>query len=458
MSDKSTYSIAEFGRIYSAEDFGKDDKIAPSLEAVILPANAFANLRNFIAENQDESIGTEQSFSVHRSKGRDFFRVKNYVGVIETRDGTVLEVLPKIFKSSVHREDQQVEDTRRIFLRMLRHLKDSPFVSIDNAHLQSCRFPILEVFISAFLTEMDKLVKQGIRRQYIPTEGNEMFLKGRLVFARHMQENLTHPERFYVSYDLFDSNIPHNRLLKSTLMELVQSSRSIRNQNLIRQYLFILADIPESGNYDTDFSDCQTGQSRLLAGYVQLLKWARVFLLNESFTNFKGSHHNKAILFPMERIFEDYVSYGFSRYLKDFTISAQDRAHHLVNEHKGSKKFALRPDLVLRNTELKSSIIIDCKWKLISSEDARWNYNISQADMYQLYAYGKKYIDHRCEKLILLFPKNEKFTTPLSPFFYEIIEDRWLQLFVIPFDLTMDLETSVNTVMLSHQFQEQNIG
>ena len=451
MSDKSTFSIAEFGRIYSEEDFNNDQLPESSLETVFLPARAFENLRNFIAENQDESIGTEQSFSVHRSKGRDFIRVKNYVGVIETRDGTILEVLPKIYRSTTEREEQHLEETRRIFLRMLRCLRDSPFVSIDNAHLKSCRFPILEVFISVFLAEMDKLVKQGIRRHYISTEGNEMFLKGRLVFARQMQENLIHPERFYVSYDVFDSNIPQNRLIKSSLLKLAQTSRSIRNQNLIRQFLFILADIPESTDHVRDFSESQSGQSRLLEGYTQLLKWARVFLLNESFTNFKGTHHNKAILFPMERIFEDYVSYGFRCYADAYDVSIQDHVHHLVQKHNGASKFALRPDIVLRDQRNRSSTIIDCKWKLINAGEIGKNYNISQSDMYQLYAYGKKYVMYRCEKLILLYPKSETFTTPLTPFYYEIVEDRCLQLFVVPFDLNCDLETSVNEVM---QYQE----
>ena len=45
---------------------------------------------------------------------------------------------------------------------------------------------------------------------------------------------------------------------------------------------------------------------------------------------------------------------------------------------------------------------MDTKWKLLSN-DAR-NYDISQADMYQMCAYGKKY---DAEKIILLYPQPE---------------------------------------------------
>jgi|GEM_PF-4901193 len=36
--------------------------------------------------------------------------------------------------------------------------------------------------------------------------------------------------------------------------------------------------------------------------------------------------------------------------------------------------------------------------------------------MYQLFAYAKKY---ESNKLFLIYPKNENFTTNLEPFFYE---------------------------------------
>ena len=63
------------------------------------------------------------------------------------------------------------------------------------------------------------------------------------------------------------------------------------------------------------------------------------------------------------------------------------------------------------------------------------NYNISQADMYQLYAYGKKYAlnsdSQEAPRLILLYPSNPNFQKSLDNFIYE--GDLTLQ--VIPFNL-----------------------
>ena len=67
------------------------------------------------------------------------------------------------------------------------------------------------------------------------------------------------------------------------------------------------------------------------------------------------------------------------------------------------------------------------------------NYNISQSDMYQLYAYGKKYGLNNTfsnePKLVLLYPSNPNFEKPLEDFIYE----GELVLSVLPFNLKNSL-------------------
>ena len=77
--------------------------------------------------------------------------------------------------------------------------------------------------------------------------------------------------------------------------------------------------------------------------------------------------------------------------------------------------------------------MLDTKWKVIDQGKASNNYEISQYDMYQLFAYGKKYQDHQAPPplLVLLYPKHERFTQPLGDFDY----GNGLVLKVIPLDL-----------------------
>ncbi len=431
----SSHTIREFGTIHRKADFpaAKD-----SFNEIYIEDMAFDSLRNFIAENVDDNSEVDNAFSVHRKKAKDYIRVKNYVGVVETRDHTSIEILPKIFFNESANEKQE---TRKIFLRMLRHLKGSPFKSIDNAQLKTAKFPILEVFIQTFLAELEVLILRGIRKHYVNQNENENFLKGSLDFSKQIQHNLIHKERFFVNYDEFSVDIPQNRIIKSCLVYLLKKTRSPKNKIRIYNHLGFLEDISESRNLTIDFIAIKDA-NRLFTHYDQVLQWAKVFLQGESFTNFKGSNLNKAILFPMERIFEDYVGHGFKKYWTGYEVSLQDRGKSLVDRHRDATKFNLRPDIVIRN--IKKELVLDTKWKIIDQENTRKNYGISQSDMYQLFAYGKKY-DRRegiTPELVLLYPQNKGFTEPLSRFEYE----EKLHLKVIPVKLDCPLEETIDGI------------
>jgi 5-methylcytosine-specific restriction enzyme subunit McrC len=183
---------------------------------------------------------------------------------------------------------------------------------------------------------------------------------------------------------------------------------------------------------------------RLYRNYQTLMDWSEIFLNNQSFTNFSGSNYNMAILYPMERLFEDYISHLFSKYSSGFKIKLQDKSYFLV-EQNGIGKFGLKPDIVL-NEPSSSKKIIDTKWKLLDQFAERKNYNISQADMYQLYAYGKKYVLSGTEpRLFLLYPSNPNFTNALDNFIYE----GDLKLRVVPFDFNDNEELQIRRIIES---------
>ena len=141
---------------------------------------------------------------------------------------------------------------------------------------------------------------------------------------------------------------------------------------------------------------------RKTADYQTALLWSKVFLMGKSFTSFSGSEVAFALLFPMETLFESYIAAQLKKMIghSGYTISAQDKTYHLFDE---PKKFLMKPDIVIKNQVLGRVFVMDTKWKVLS--DAKANYGISQADMYQMYAYQKKYTS---ENVTLLYPLTEK--------------------------------------------------
>ena len=346
----------------------------------------FDSLEKFVLENEK----TAQYLKITTKNGfGKVLQAQNYVGVIQTKDGTTIEILPKI-------KNATTEKTKDILIKMLKTLKNSPFKNLSVANLKSSKIPLFEIFISMFLEELTVLVRNGIKSDYISKEENLKFLKGKLKISEQIKYNTIHKERFFVQYEEFISNRVENRLIKTTLQFLYNKSKLNKNQQRIREFLFVFDEIEISHNIKTDFSKIKL--NRQMKDYEQVLLWCKTFLFENSFSPYKGNDIAFALLFDMNLLFESFV-YSYLKKSSNFQdIKSQDRTHHLAYEN-SIGRFRLKPDIVING----GKIIADTKWKILS-EDKAYN-GVLQDDMYQLYAYGTKY--DNCEKIYLIYPFDE---------------------------------------------------
>ena len=386
---QSQLTLTEFERIYE-RIIGKKD---------------FGDIENFILKNSDENA---PFLRIASGVGGKFIQARNYVGVLQTKSGLTIEILPKIA------DKNDAERSKAVFIKMLRTLKNFPFKSSNLASLKTQNLPLLEIFISMFLCELEALVKKGIKSGYVALEENLNFLKGKLNINEQIKRNSIHKERFYVGYSEFLSDIKINRIIKTTLKFLYKKSNSSKNQQKIRELLFIFDEVWECEDYKNFFEKLII--NRQVKHYEQTLLWCKIFLLGNSFTPHKGNDLAFALLFDMNALFESYVG-NFIKKKFSGTILQHSEKYLVENP----KSFKLRPDIFL-----KDKFIADTKWKIVKSRD-----DISQADLYQLYAYGKKY---ECGRLYLIYPKIDGVEQEPMKFRYEDVI--WLE--ILYFDLEKD--------------------
>ncbi|CAK7038181.1 McrC family protein [Tissierella sp.] len=387
--------IREFEIITSNEDY-KDGEYYKYLKD-----NLFNELEEFIHTfqgcNESEAI---DFLKITSRKGiGKVIQAKNYVGLIQMKNGFKVQVLPKI---SFDNEDTGNKRTKEIFIKMLRSMKDFPSKVFNNANLKMDKMNLYEIFINMYIQEVRELTKKGIRSAYIQEEENLNFYKGKLIVSNHIKRNIVHKERFYVRYDEFQVNRPENRLIKSTLLKLQKLSSSSENKREIIKLLSYFEMVDLSRNYIKDFSKIVINRNN--KHYEDLMRWSKVFLMNRSFTTFAGDTTARALLFPMEKVFEAYVAQNVRRVFNDmdWEISTQDKGYYLFDT---PMKFALKPDIVITCRDQGGrQIIMDTKWKSLVDIPNK-NYGISQTDMYQMYAYSKKY---KTSEIWLLYPENEE--------------------------------------------------
>jgi len=252
--------------------------------------------------------------------------------------------------------------------------------------------------------------------------------------SQQISHNAYHPERFCIEYQEYLINRPANRLIKSALQLVSNIARNGHNQRLAREYNFVFDEVPSSQDINQDFQRVKIDRS--MRDYKEVLPWCRLLLRGQGPTTASGNLNTLTLLYPMERIFEDYVADCVRRNLKQYfpsadSLKSQSRRHFLVENHSGKPIFNLRPDLFVQEDD-KCICVMDTKWKLIDSNERSKKYGISQADMYQLYAYGHKYLkDSPTKSLKLIYPLTEYFSKPLPHFHYE----NGYTLEVLPFDI-----------------------
>lgn len=387
--------------------------------------------------NSTEDTDALKLMGVSARKGvGKIITAKNYVGVITMNDGTTIEILPKIFSHAAFTDEEEKEKkVKKLLIDMLKTLRNTPFKSLQATNVNIDKLSIFEIFIRMFVDEVFYIVKRGLKCDYETIQSNENVFKGKMVFAVQIKHNYAHKERSFVEYDEFNTNRAENKILKSTLSYLYKCTTSSRNKSDIKTLLNAFNSVDESNEYKSDFA--KIVPDRKTADYQTALMWSKVFLMGKSFTSFSGSEVAFALLFPMETLFESYIAAQLKKMLghSEYSLSAQDKTYHLFD---GPRKFLMKPDIVIKNKALAQVFVMDTKWKVLSADKA--NYAISQADMYQMYAYQKKYTS---ENVTLLYPLTEKVDPNQNIEFLSndgtVIRIRFVDLF--------DLSNSLNAIV-----------
>lgn len=388
MPDKNrTISIREFGRIYpDGKHISKRD---------------IEELRAYIDEQNFKDFTGQSDIEEFLKPIKNGVQANNYVGVLQTKSGLTIEILPKIAGRTEEATDTRV---RQLFLEMLKAVRSINGKTFRLTNLNAKKNNLLEVFISKFLNESDMIIKRGLKSSYVTVQSNEKFLKGKLLMTQQLRRNIVNQSYFFNEYDEFMTNSAENQLIKTTLEYLLKNSRDNNNLRIIREQLVYFEFVDLTNSPEQTFQKVSIGRNYTY--YEQTLNWCRIFLSRKSFTSFKGSSLAFAVLFPMEEIFEAYIAYMMKKSIPDANVSAQDKKYSLFDRTNETKAgYRLRPDLVVRFEDNRTTIA-DTKWKVLDSTGP------SQTDLYQMYAYYTRY-RHKSEnvdKVVLIYPYSSSYS------------------------------------------------
>lgn len=356
-------------------------------------------------------------------EGRRRLKLDNFVGVVETPCGTVLEIVPKH-----HTESGSLADGRALLRRLLMALLDLDLSrrEVGEAALQVFDAPLSEWVMGRFLQELDTLLSRGLRFEYQRVDEELPFLRGQLNLAQQLRQQPGREHRFHVRHEVYVPDRPENRLIRLALERVRQSTKNPEHWRLAQELSFRLAEIPASRQVAQDFR--AWGNDRLLAHYRPVRPWCELILSQQMPLAVAGDIRGISLLFPMEKLFERFVARSLGATLaQGVEMQTQARRESLCL-HQQERMFRLEPDIFIYDGSKRW--VLDTKWKLLEAGQRAKNYGLSQGDFYQLFAYGQKYLAG-VGRMALIYPRTETFAAPLDPFDF----GGGLSLEVLPFDL-----------------------
>ncbi|ARN76949.1 hypothetical protein BST97_02445 [Nonlabens spongiae] len=308
-----------------------------------------------------------------------------YVGAIRVGNITI-EVLPKAGKSGTHAQWQG------ILLEMLKKCHLLQAKQSGTANLKLKANSILELYFELFIVELEQLIHRGLIKKYYQSSGQQLALKGALLFNQQIAKNLVHKERFYTRHTIYSKDHLLHQILHEAIFVISHLVTSSALVDRIKRVQSLFPEVRRAQVNAATFDKIPL--SRKHQPYQTSISIAKLILLNYRPDIKSGRKDLLAIMFDMNKLWEEYVLVCLRKEVKDrWAVNGQRKKSFWYAEAGYSK--SIKPDILLTNGD--TSIIIDTKWKII--DDGRPSDN----DLKQMYVYNH-YWD--CDHSFLVYPRS----------------------------------------------------
>jgi 5-methylcytosine-specific restriction enzyme subunit McrC len=290
--------------------------------------------------------------------GHNRLHFGSFVGVVQVGD-LAIEILPKLDN------EPTAGTTPKWQTALLQMLRQSGLLAVESApeaDLHLGQSPLVDVYLDAFLTQVERLTHAGLVKRYRIAEGNLYKLKGRIQFAQHVRRNFLHRERMFTAHQVYDRDNAFNRVLKCALG--IIGNLAVRPALVSRAAASQLSFEEVAEIRVTPDTFARLRIDRNTERYRLALQLARFIILNYSPDLRGGQEHIIAILFDMNRLFERFILMQLHRATPQFA----DRNLRVTGQV--SKRFwsskTIRPDIVASFDEVAASksVVLDTKWKV----------------------------------------------------------------------------------------------
>lgn len=331
-----------------------------------------------------------QTFGLVRKNGAWQIKVGAYLGVIGLPSGAMLEILPKIARTSGANSLATAHQTRQWLANMLARVWDLPGKSLTTLATQQPLTPsTLPDRLDAWLLVWWCHVFTQLWQRYMPNQryqahaDNANALQGKLLLREQLRHNAHQPTRFYQHIDQHSADTACNRLVKTAYQRLQGMTRGA---NQLPALPFAWRDLPmvRAIQYDALWQRAEQELAILPAAVAhantRLLRFCYDVLSTPPTGASYGEAWQPTLLFNMNTAFERWVSRVLTAKVTANAVVDIQKSYDFV--HDDQNTLSIRPDVVIRQGDVVR--VLDIKWKV-----AQTLADIAAQDLYQILAYAE---------------------------------------------------------------------
>jgi 5-methylcytosine-specific restriction enzyme subunit McrC len=323
----------------------------------------------------------------------------SYVGVIQVGK-LIIEILPKADRNN----NPNASLWQGVLLDMLKVCNELKVENTSESSLKIKNNSILDLYFEMYLNELESLIHKGLIKKYRKLRSNQTALKGKLLFSQNIQKNNVHQEYFYCEHNTYDKDhLIHQILLKGLLV--LDSLVSAILKDKVNRLLSYFEEIQRVNINKSHFD--KIVNNRKNTHYQKAISIAKMIILNYSPNLNSGSNNMIALLFDMNKLWEEYI----------YRILVKNVSEEYKVSYQNSEDFweykTIRPDIVI--TTKNQTYIIDTKWKIVE------NNNPSDNDLKQMFTYN---LHWKAEKSLLLYPRIDQKDSKFGNYHYNGLENK----------------------------------
>jgi 5-methylcytosine-specific restriction enzyme subunit McrC len=371
--------------------------------------NIWKNRKKFILNNNNFFSKSKEQNII--DIGHKSIKAINLIGTFSFKScghDIIINILPKIFYQPKHIYSQ--EELFAIQAHVLWWLSECQEINLStfNTTMSERNIDFLEIFISVFARFTLDILSSTSYNYYELVEENTIAVKGKIDFRKYTT-NIANGniQKLFCSFDNLQNDNLFNQIIKNVSAFLLIKTKSKETRKSLEEILFILDDVEDK---PVTLYDCEKiVLNPIFTEYKTILDYCKLFLSNTASFNNGKNYDVFSFLVQSEKLFEKFI---YSQLKSKEKIEFQEvkpsykRIFALKKELGNVSPLNMFNDIVLDYFN-GSSIILDCKYKLIndlnkSQSDFENRYNVSQADIYQMASYA---IRSRIDIIGLIYPK-----------------------------------------------------